>query len=130
MDGMDAGSRRVTPSPPSGRSCNPVRENPVILSTRNRMNLEFDEEQGILRQTVREFAEVAFAHLGLDYRDYVTIDPALVRPAEVELLLGCTAKAERELGWHSRTRFRDLVVEMVEADLAACQEDVGHRASP
>ena len=61
MDGMDAGSRRVTPSPPSGRSCNPVRENPVILSTRNRMNLEFDEEQGILRQTVREFAEAEIA---------------------------------------------------------------------
>jgi GDPmannose 4,6-dehydratase len=77
--------------------------------------------------TVREFAAVAFAHLGLDYRDYITIDPALVRPVEVELLSGCAAKAERELGWRPRTRFRDLVVEMVEADLAACQRGAGHR---
>jgi GDPmannose 4,6-dehydratase len=78
---------------------------------------------------VQEFAEAAFAHLGLDYRDYVTIDPALVRPADVELLLGCATKAERELGWRPRTTFRDLVVEMVEADLAACQEDLGQRAT-
>ena len=75
---------------------------------------------------VREFAEVAFAQLGLDYRDYVTIDPALVRPADAELLLSCAAKAERELGWRPRTTFRDLVVEMAQADLAACQEGVSH----
>ena len=75
--------------------------------------------------TVREFAAAAFAHLGLDSRDYVTIDPAMVRPADVELLLGCAAKAELELGWCPRTMFRDLVVEMVEADLAACQEGIG-----
>src|SRR5262252_135085 len=43
---------------------------------------------------VREFAAVAFAHLGLDYRDYITIDPTLVRPVEVDLLSGCAAKAE------------------------------------
>jgi len=79
--------------------------------------------------TVREFAAAAFAHLGLDYQDYVTVDPALVRPAEVDLLLGCAAKAERELDWRPRTTFRDLVVEMVEADLAACQEGVGQRAT-
>jgi len=80
--------------------------------------------------SVREFAEAAFAHLGLDYRDYVTVDAALVRPADVELLLGCAAKAERELDWRPRTRFRDLVVEMVEADLAACQEGMGNRLAP
>ena len=78
---------------------------------------------------VREFAAAAFAHLGLDYRDYVTVDPALVRPAEVDLLLGCAAKAERELGWRPRTTFRDLVVEMAEADLAVCQEGVEQRAT-
>jgi len=78
---------------------------------------------------VREFAEAAFAHLGLDYRDYVTIDPSLVRPAEVDLLLGCATKAERELGWRPRTTFNDLVVEMVEADLAACQEGLRQGAT-
>ena len=79
--------------------------------------------------SVREFAEAAFAHLGLDYRDYVTVDAALVRPADVELLLGCAAKAERELDWRPRTTFRDLVAEMVQADLAACQEGMGQRVT-
>jgi len=78
---------------------------------------------------VQEFAAAAFAHLGLNYRDSVTIDLALVRPAEVDLLLGCAAKAERELDWHPRTTFSDLVVEMVQADLAACQEGVGQRVT-
>jgi GDPmannose 4,6-dehydratase len=75
--------------------------------------------------SVQEFAEVAFASLGLDYRDYVRIDPRLVRPAEVDLLLGCAAKAQRELGWRPRTTFRELVAEMVEADLTACRRDIG-----
>jgi GDPmannose 4,6-dehydratase len=79
--------------------------------------------------TVREFAEAAFANLGLDYRDYVTVDSALVRPAEVYKLLGCAAKAERALGWRPRTTFRDLVVEMVEADLAAYQVGLGQSAT-
>ena len=79
---------------------------------------------------MREFAAAAFAHLGLDYRDYVTIDPALVRPAEVDLLLGCAAKAERELGWRPHTTFTDLVVEMVQADLAACREGLSNRLAP
>lgn len=69
------------------------------------------------QHTVREFAETAFAHVGLDYRDYVVIDPQLLRPAEVETLLGDATKARTRLGWSCRVTFKDLVAEMVEADL-------------
>jgi len=72
--------------------------------------------------SVREFAEMTFSYLGLDYREYVKIDPQLIRPAEVELLLGCPAKAERELSWRPRIKFKDLVAEMVESDLASLTE--------
>jgi GDPmannose 4,6-dehydratase len=66
--------------------------------------------------TVREFAAAAFAWVGLDYRDYVAMDPVLFRPAEVNLLLGDYSKARERLGWHPRTCFEGLVREMVEAD--------------
>jgi GDPmannose 4,6-dehydratase len=67
--------------------------------------------------TVREFCDIAFSHVGLDYQDYVVTDPAFVRPAEVELLLGSPAKAKEKLGWEPRVAFRDLVQMMVDADL-------------
>ena len=66
--------------------------------------------------SVREFVELAFSHIGLDYRDYVATDPTLFRPAEVNLLLGDSTKARTRLGWTSRISFEDLVREMVEAD--------------
>ena len=69
--------------------------------------------------TVREFAEVAFAHAGLDYREYVVPDPDLFRPAEVNLLQGDAAKARKHLGWTHRVTFEALVREMVEADCRA-----------
>lgn len=69
--------------------------------------------------SVREFAELAFAHVGLDYRDYVVSDPALYRPAEVSLLLGDASKARERLGWQPRTTFKELVREMVEYDCRA-----------
>jgi GDPmannose 4,6-dehydratase len=67
--------------------------------------------------TVREFCEAAFAHVGLDWHDHVTVDPAYFRPTEVDLLLGDASKAERELGWRATTRFHELVKLMVDADL-------------
>ena len=67
--------------------------------------------------TVQEFVEAAFTAAGLDWHDYVVIDPAFVRPAEVDLLLGNASKAERELGWRPETSFEELVALMVEADL-------------
>ncbi|MGE5648027.1 MAG: GDP-mannose 4,6-dehydratase [Acidobacteriota bacterium] len=69
--------------------------------------------------SVQEFAELAFATAGLDYREYVRADPDLFRPAEVNLLLGDATKAAQKLGFKPRTSFRDLVREMVEADCRA-----------
>jgi GDPmannose 4,6-dehydratase len=67
--------------------------------------------------SVREFLEVAFGHVGLDWEKFVEIDPKYFRPAEVDLLIGDYAKAKRKLGWEPRTRFADLVKLMVDADL-------------
>jgi GDPmannose 4,6-dehydratase len=73
---------------------------------------------------VREFCDLAFAHVGLDYRDHVVQDERFVRPAEVDLLVGDPAKARAELGWELRTSFQDLVEMMVDADLALLRGDL------
>ncbi len=73
------------------------------------------------QHTVREFAEIAFAHLGLDYRDHVVVDPQFLRPADVETLLGDASKARNRLGWKYGVTFKELVKEMVEGDLARLQ---------
>src|SRR5213595_158887 len=67
--------------------------------------------------SVREFLELAFGHVGLDWRKYVEIDPLYYRPAEVELLIGDASKAEKQFGWKPKTKFADLVKLMVDADL-------------
>src|SRR5262249_38154306 len=67
--------------------------------------------------SVREFLEVAFGRAGLDWQKYVVQDPAFFRPAEVDLLVGNPAKATSVLGWKPRVSFRQLVEEMVDADL-------------
>jgi GDPmannose 4,6-dehydratase len=69
--------------------------------------------------TVRELVEIAFSHVGLDWRQYVKTDERFMRPAEVDVLLADPGKAKRELGWSPTVSFRDLVTMMVEADLAA-----------
>jgi GDPmannose 4,6-dehydratase len=66
---------------------------------------------------VREFLELAFGHVGLDYKKYVEIDPKFYRPAEVEQLIGNPAKAHKKLNWTPKTKFADLVNLMVEADV-------------
>ena len=68
--------------------------------------------------SVRELCEVAFGHVGLDWRRHVEVDPALVRPAEVDVLQADPARARRGLGWQPRVGFADLVRMMVDADLA------------
>jgi len=67
--------------------------------------------------TVRDLVETAFGSVGLDWRQHVREDPALLRPAEVELLVGDASKARRVLGWSPRVSFRELVEMMVRADL-------------
>jgi GDPmannose 4,6-dehydratase len=66
---------------------------------------------------VKEFCELAFGHVGLDYQDHVVIDEKFIRPAEVDLLVGDPSKARATLGWEPKTSFPDLVAMMVEADL-------------
>jgi GDPmannose 4,6-dehydratase len=68
--------------------------------------------------TVRELCEIAFARVGLDWQQHVVVDPAFVRPAEVDVLIGDPSKVKRELGWKPRVLFRELVEMMVDADLA------------
>ena len=69
--------------------------------------------------SVREFVELAFSHVGLDYTKYVTTDPQLFRPAEVNLLKGDASKARQALGWCHRVTFPELVREMVDEDCRA-----------
>lgn len=66
---------------------------------------------------VREFCELAFKYVGLNYEDYVVQDPRFYRPAEVDLLISDASKAKTDLGWVAKTSFKDLVEMMVEADL-------------
>jgi GDPmannose 4,6-dehydratase len=67
--------------------------------------------------TVRQMCEIAFRCVGLSMGDHVVIDPALFRPAEVELLLGDASKAQRKLGWQATVTLESMITEMVEADL-------------
>ncbi len=69
--------------------------------------------------SVEEFVRVAFEHVGLNWRDYVVIDPKFHRPAEVDLLLSDPAKARKQLGWKPQVGFEQLVRMMVDADLSA-----------
>jgi GDPmannose 4,6-dehydratase len=73
--------------------------------------------------TVRQLLEVAFAHVGLDYRQHVAVDPTLMRPAEVCHLRGDYSKAQKELNWVPRVSFEELVRMMVESDLALLSKD-------
>jgi len=67
--------------------------------------------------TVREFCDIAFKRVGLDYKDYVKVDPEFYRPAEVDILLGDPSETKRLLGWQPKISFEDLVHMMVDSDL-------------
>jgi GDPmannose 4,6-dehydratase len=71
--------------------------------------------------SVREVVEIAFGHAGLDWKKHVVQDPALIRPAEVDRLIGDAAKARRVLGWRPEMSFAELIRHMVDADLARLQ---------
>jgi len=72
--------------------------------------------------TVRDFAEIAFSRLDLDYKQYVKIDQRFVRPAEVDILLGDSTQARKKLGWVPKVSFRQLVEMMVDSDLATLKK--------
>jgi len=67
--------------------------------------------------TVRDMCKIAFEHVGLNYEDFVEIDPRFYRPAEVEVLLGNPGKAQKKLGWKAETSLETLITMMVDADL-------------
>jgi GDPmannose 4,6-dehydratase len=77
--------------------------------------------------TVREFAQVAFDHAGLDWEQYVEVDPKYYRPAEVDDLVGDPSKAKRVLGWEPRTTFEELAQLMVEADVKLLEDELAGR---
>lgn len=82
--------------------------------------------------SVREFAELAFGHAGLDFKDFVEFDSKYLRPAEVDLLLGDPAKAMKKLGWKPKTTVEELARMMVDADIEKAKRektlrDAGHK---
>ena len=72
--------------------------------------------------SVREFCEIAFGHVGLDYKDFVVNDESYYRPAEVDLLVSNPSKAKTQLGWEPTVAFKELVTMMVDADLERCKK--------
>ena len=71
--------------------------------------------------SIQELVELAFSHAGLDWHEYVVVDPTLRRPAEVDRLLGDATKARQKLGWSPKIRFPELIQMMVDADLERCR---------
>lgn len=78
-----------------------------------------------VNHSVRELVELAFAHCDLDYKKYVKTDPSLVRPAEVDVLLGDSSHARKKLGWEPKVSFKELIKMMVESDLAQLRRKQG-----
>ncbi|MDP7116112.1 MAG: GDP-mannose 4,6-dehydratase, partial [Candidatus Woesearchaeota archaeon] len=74
--------------------------------------------------SVQEFVEAAFESVGLKWQDYVKQDPRFMRPSEVDLLVGDITKAQKVLGWKSKTHFKELVKLMVEADLKVVEKEI------
>ena len=77
--------------------------------------------------SVQEFLEVAFGHVGLDWRKHVEIDPRYYRPAEVDLLIGDASKAKKKLGWAPKTTFAELARLMTESDVKALEDQLAGR---
>jgi GDPmannose 4,6-dehydratase len=75
--------------------------------------------------SVQQLVDIAFSHVGLNWRDYVVLDPKFIRPAEVDKLIGDSSKAREKLGWHPEVSFEQLVGIMVDADLARLQQHKG-----
>ncbi len=78
------------------------------------------------KHSVRRLAELAFSHAGLDYEEFVVINPALFRPAEVDILLGDASKARTKLGWKLNVSFENLIKMMVDADVAKLESQLAH----
>jgi GDPmannose 4,6-dehydratase len=98
------------------------------------MMLQVDEPDDFVVATgethsVREFAELAFGHVGLDWEQHVRIDERYFRPAEVDALLGDASKARERLGWEPRVTFQELVRKMVDADVATLSDQMAGKVT-
>jgi GDPmannose 4,6-dehydratase len=80
--------------------------------------------------TIQELCEVAFSHVGLDWKEFVKFDARYERPAEVDLLIGDPAKAKAKLGWEPKTKFVELTKLMVDADVAMLDGTPLHLVDP
>jgi GDPmannose 4,6-dehydratase len=80
--------------------------------------------------SVRELCELAFRHVGLDYRDFVVQEPELLRPMETGQLVGNPSKARTNLGWQTKVPFEELVSMMVEADLDILKREIDEGRNP
>ncbi len=78
--------------------------------------------------TVRSMCKIAFEHVGLDYQDFVVIDPKFYRPAEVDILLGNPEKAKTKMGWEAKTSLEQLIHMMVDADMERVYQEKGMRS--
>ena len=74
---------------------------------------------------MHEFLREAFSYVGLDWHEVMEVDPKYFRPAEVDLLVGDASKAEQKLGWRAKTKFKDLVRLMEDADIAELKQERG-----
>jgi GDPmannose 4,6-dehydratase len=97
--------------------------------------LTLDEPEDLVLGTgvahsVRELVELAFQHVGLDWRDHVEVDPTLLRPAEVDLLRADPTRARQVLGWKPEVSFEELVAMMVDSDLALLADPAHPAAKP
>src|SRR5262245_40693959 len=73
--------------------------------------------------SVQEFLDEAFGRVGLDWKQYLEVDPRYHRPAEVDLLVGNATKAKTRLGWEPKTKFKELVRLMIDADVSLAEEE-------
>ena len=80
--------------------------------------------------SVREFVKIAFDRVGLDWQEYVVVDPKFYRPAEVDVLLSDPSKARKALGWEPKVTFEELVHEMIDEDVLAVRDKKGLGVRP
>jgi GDPmannose 4,6-dehydratase len=80
-----------------------------------------------VKHSVRQLVELAFSHVGLDWRDHIVTDPKLFRPAEINTLRGDASKARAVLGWEPKVSFDELIRMMVDADLQRVRWEMADR---
>ncbi len=93
------------------------------------MMMQLDEPDDFIvatgvKHSVREFTELAFAHVGLHWKDHVVVDPSLLRPADVNTLCGDASKAHKVLGWKPKVALSELVAMMVDADMERVAKEI------